>query len=91
MGNVVWDMLAGMWIHISLGSWGGVRLSPFDTSATIWPIVPAPESRAISGMRIGKRNRSTRRNPAPVPLVHHISHMIWPGLELGPPRWEASD
>jgi hypothetical protein len=21
--------------------------------------------------------------------VHHKSHMIWPGLELGPPQWEA--
>jgi hypothetical protein len=23
--------------------------------------------------------------------VHYKSHMIWPGLEPGPPRWEASD
>jgi hypothetical protein len=23
--------------------------------------------------------------------VHHKSHMTWPGLELGPPRWEAGD
>jgi hypothetical protein len=26
-----------------LVSCGGVRLSPLDTSATIWPIVPAPD------------------------------------------------
>jgi hypothetical protein len=25
--------------------WGGVRLSPLDTSATNWPIVPAPDDR----------------------------------------------
>jgi hypothetical protein len=25
-----------------LVSWGGVRLSPFGTSATVWPIVLAP-------------------------------------------------
>jgi hypothetical protein len=24
-------------------------------------------------------------------FVHHKSHMTRPGLELGPPRWEASD
>jgi hypothetical protein len=22
-------------------------------------------------------------------FVHHKSHMTWPGLERGPPRWEA--
>jgi hypothetical protein len=26
-------------------SWSGVRLSPLSTSATIWPIVPAPDER----------------------------------------------
>jgi hypothetical protein len=26
-------------------SWGGVRLSPLGTSATNWPIVPAPDDR----------------------------------------------
>jgi hypothetical protein len=24
-------------------------------------------------------------------FVHHKSHMTWPGLEPGPPWWEASD
>jgi hypothetical protein len=24
-------------------------------------------------------------------FVHHKSHMTTPGLEPGPPRWEASD
>jgi hypothetical protein len=24
-------------------------------------------------------------------FVHHKSHMTWPGIETGPPRWEASD
>jgi hypothetical protein len=24
-------------------------------------------------------------------FVHHKSHMIWPGNEPGPPRWEACD
>jgi hypothetical protein len=46
-----------------------VRLSPLGTSATI---VSAPgdndECGAAGGMRTGRGNRSTRRNPAPVPL-----------------------
>jgi hypothetical protein len=49
-----------------LASWGGVRLSPLGTSATSWPIVPAPAV-AVGGMRIGRGNRSTRREPAPTP------------------------
>jgi hypothetical protein len=24
-------------------------------------------------------------------FIHHKSHMTWPGLEHGPPRWEAGD
>jgi hypothetical protein len=24
-------------------------------------------------------------------FVHQKSHMMWPGLELGPPRWEDGD
>jgi hypothetical protein len=24
-------------------------------------------------------------------FVHHKSHMAWPGLERGPPRWEDRD
>jgi hypothetical protein len=55
-----------------LVSWGGVRLSPLGTSATNWPIVPAPmmddECGAVGGMRIGRGNRSTQRKPASVQL-----------------------
>jgi hypothetical protein len=56
-----------------LVSWGGVRLSPLGTSATICPIVPDPDDRwyecgAVGGMKIGRGNRITRRKPAPVPL-----------------------
>jgi hypothetical protein len=50
--------------------WGGVRLSPLGTSATVWLIVPAPDNDvcgAVGGMRIGRGNRSTRSKPAPVP------------------------
>jgi hypothetical protein len=32
-------------LHFILVSWGGVRLNPLGTSATIWPTVPAPDDR----------------------------------------------
>jgi hypothetical protein len=48
-----------------------VRLSPLGTSASNWPIVPAPddddECGAVGEMTIGSGNRSSRRKPAPVP------------------------
>jgi hypothetical protein len=39
--------------------------------ATDWPIVPAPgdyDDGEYGGMKIGRRNRSTREKPVPVPL-----------------------
>jgi hypothetical protein len=45
----------------------------------------------IGGMKIGRGNRSTRRNLLQRHFVHHKSHMTRPGSEPGPPRWEASD
>jgi hypothetical protein len=59
-------------ILVFLVSWVGVRLSPLGTSATNWPIVPAPDDSdeygAVGGMRVGRGNRSTRKKRAPVPL-----------------------
>jgi hypothetical protein len=72
--------MVGLHCFIHQVSWGGVRLSPLGTSATIWPIVSAPdddddEYEAVGGMRIGRGNRSTRRKPAPVPLrLQRIPH-----------------
>jgi hypothetical protein len=66
-----------------LVSWCGVRLSPFGTLASVWLAVPAPiddnESGAVDEMRIGRRNRSTRRKPTPAPLSPpQISHdLTW--------------
>jgi hypothetical protein len=46
-----------------------VRLSPFGTAAVVQPTVPAPDdSGAIGGMPIDRRDRSTRRKPAPEAL-----------------------
>jgi hypothetical protein len=46
-------------------------LGPHGTSATEWPVVPAPgdcDDGEFGGMNIGRGNRSTRRKPAPAPL-----------------------
>jgi hypothetical protein len=50
---------------------GGVQLGTLGTSATDWPIVPAPgdyDDGEFGGIKIGRGNRSTRRKPAPAPL-----------------------
>jgi hypothetical protein len=47
------------------------KLGPLGTSATEWPIVPAPgnyDDGEFGGIKIGRGNRSTRRKPAPAPL-----------------------
>jgi hypothetical protein len=47
------------------------KLCPLGTSATEWPIVPAPgdyDDGEVGGTKIGRGNRSTRRKPAPAPL-----------------------
>jgi hypothetical protein len=42
--------------------------------------------------RLCRGNRSSRRNPAPAPLLSITkSNMTRPGFEPGPPRWEAGD
>jgi hypothetical protein len=46
-------------------------LGPLGTTATNRPIVPVPgdyDDGEIGGMMIGRRNRSTRNKPAPVPF-----------------------
>jgi hypothetical protein len=53
--------------------WGGMKLSPLGTLATIWPIIPArmiyeDNCGAVGGMRIERGNQSTWRKTAPVPL-----------------------
>jgi hypothetical protein len=50
---------------------GGFQMGPLGTSATEWPIVPAPgdyDEGELGGMKIGRGNGSTRRKPAPAPL-----------------------
>jgi hypothetical protein len=53
-------------------TWGFfLKMVPLGTSATEWPIVPAPgdyDDGEFGGMKIGMGNRSTRRKHAPAPL-----------------------
>jgi hypothetical protein len=55
-----------------------------------WPIVPPSgdseeDCGEADGMQIGRGNRSSRRKPAPVPLLSITkSHMTRPGFESGP-------
>jgi hypothetical protein len=54
--GLLFDPEDGYDIYI-LVSWGGVRLSPLGTSATNWPIAPAPdddECGAVGGMRLDR-------------------------------------
>jgi hypothetical protein len=47
-------------------------MGPLGTSATEWPIVPAPgdyDDGEFGWMKIGRGNRSTRRKPAQAPLL----------------------
>jgi hypothetical protein len=60
-----------VFLLICLCGGGESKLGPLSTSATEWPIVPAPGDYVdgeIAGMKIGRGNRSTRRKPAPAPL-----------------------
>jgi hypothetical protein len=57
--------------HIGGEGGGGVQLGPLGTAATNRPIVPTAgdyDDGEICGMMIGRGNRSTPREPAPMPL-----------------------
>jgi hypothetical protein len=63
-------------------------MGPLGTSTTEWPIVPAPgdyDDGEFDGMKIGRGDRSTRRNLPHCHFVHHKSHLTIPGREPGKP------
>jgi hypothetical protein len=69
-------------------------MDPLGTSATEWPIVPAPgdcDDGEVGEMKIGKKTEVLGENLPQRHFVHHKSHLTRLWLEPGPPRWEASD
>jgi hypothetical protein len=79
-----------------MSSWGivggGVELGPLGTAATNRPIVPAPGD--YDGENGGKLNAGeTEELGENLPQSHFVNHKphMLPGLEPGPPSWEASD
>jgi hypothetical protein len=69
------------------------KLGPLGTSATHWPIVPAPGD-CGDGEFGGMNGRETEVLGENVPrshFVHNKSHLTRPRIDPEPPRWEASD
>jgi hypothetical protein len=76
--GVGWD-----WVHLVCRPLSGRLYQP--------QMIYDDECDAVSGMRIGRGNRSTRRKPAPVLLCPpQIPHdLTWD--QTGPPQWEAGE
>jgi hypothetical protein len=93
-GHVITSRYATVLIIIIILS--GVRVSPHGTAATIG-LLHQPQMTddgdcvAISGIKIGRVNQSTRRKPAPTPLCPPQIPHDQTRARTGPPRWETSD
>jgi hypothetical protein len=77
-------------------SWGGVRLSPLGTSATNWPIVPAPDCgwRWMWSSRWNENWQGKPKYPEKTCSSATFSTTnppTGPGLKPGQPLWEAGD
>jgi hypothetical protein len=68
----------------------GARLSPLGMSATNWLIVPAPDDRWVWDIWWNE-NWQGKPKYSQNHFIHHKSHLTWPGIEHGPPWWEARD
>jgi hypothetical protein len=73
---------------------GGVQMGPLGSSATEWPIVPAPgdyDDGELVGRRLVGKTEVLGENLPQRHFVHHKSHLTRPRLEPGPLRWEPTD
>jgi hypothetical protein len=72
------------------------KLGPLSTSATEWPIVPAPgdyDDGEFGGMKFGRGTRSTRSKPAQAPLcppqIPRDQTRVWTRPAVGSQRLTA--
>jgi hypothetical protein len=78
----------------SLFTLSGVRLSPLRTVATTGLLYQPQMTEIVEQLvewRLAGKTEELGENLPQRHFVYHKSHMTGPGLEPGPPRWDASD
>jgi hypothetical protein len=78
-----------------LVSLGALSLSPLGTSATVGlfyqPRMIDDDMEQLVEWELAGETEVLGENLPQCHFVYQKSHMTWPGIEPGPPRWEAGD